>query len=92
MPAQDDWLNEWSSTPPVSSTMHAFELLSRVALAAGLRVGRLATADCEQGKSAPHYGDDLGCVTQGIALLLSWRAVEHGHMSAHPKPRIGTPA
>src|SRR5690242_8830916 len=22
-PAQDDWLNEWSSTPPMSSTMHA---------------------------------------------------------------------
>ena len=22
-PAHDDWLNEWSSTPPVSSTMQA---------------------------------------------------------------------
>src|SRR6476469_3060661 len=26
-PAHDDWLNEWSSTPPVSSTMHALTLL-----------------------------------------------------------------
>ena len=25
-PAHDDWLNEWSSTPPVSSTMQAFRL------------------------------------------------------------------
>src|SRR5690242_20708904 len=26
MPAQDDWLNDLSSTPPTSSTMHAFRL------------------------------------------------------------------
>src|SRR6266487_1812341 len=26
IPAQDDWLNDLSSTPPVSSTMHAFRL------------------------------------------------------------------
>src|SRR3954447_4701945 len=25
-PAQDDWLNEWSSTPPVPSTMQALRL------------------------------------------------------------------
>ena len=25
-PAHDDWLNEWSSTPPVSSTMQALRL------------------------------------------------------------------
>ena len=27
MPAQEDWLNEWSSTPPVSRTMHAVNFL-----------------------------------------------------------------
>src|SRR5919199_4387381 len=27
MPSQDDWLNERSSTPPTSSTMHAFRPL-----------------------------------------------------------------
>ncbi len=26
MPAHDDWLKEWSSTPPMSSTMHALRL------------------------------------------------------------------
>ena len=25
-PPHDDWLNEWSSTPPTSSTMQAFRL------------------------------------------------------------------
>ena len=50
---------------------------------AGLRVGWLATADRKQGK-CPHYGDDLGCVTQGIALLLSWYAVERGTHDGTP--------
>src|SRR4029079_1851023 len=26
MPAHEDWLNEWSSTPPMSRTMHALRL------------------------------------------------------------------
>ncbi len=31
-PPHDDWLNEWSSTPPTSSTMQAFRLPPAAAL------------------------------------------------------------
>ena len=34
-PCHDDWLNEWSSTPPVSSTMHALNAPPAAAELAG---------------------------------------------------------
>src|SRR5450755_2589447 len=46
-PCHDDWLNEWSSTPPVSSTMHAFTAPPPAALDTAGLAGALVAAGAE---------------------------------------------
>jgi len=75
-PCHDAWLNEWSSTPPVSSTMHA--LIAPPAAGAGLDAtglaGTLAAGAVLEGAGAGALVDGAGALAAG-ALLVGLAAV-----------------
>jgi hypothetical protein len=84
-PCHDDWLNEWSSTPPVSRTMHALiappaagaELTGAAALdaGAGAELTGAAALDAGAGAAAEVAGAAALLVAGAGALLLAVLAV-----------------
>ena len=66
-PCHDDWLNEWSSTPPVSRTMHALVAPP----AAGAELAGAAGVDAAGAELAGAAGvDAAGAELAGAAALV----------------------
>src|SRR3954466_3244441 len=83
-PAHDDWLNEWSATPPTSSTMQAFRLPPAVFVfwllgddAVSVADGPLELAGLE------HPANRRGAAPTAAAILRAWRK---GFSSFDPPP------
>jgi hypothetical protein len=82
-PCHDDWLNEWSSTPPVSSTMQALtgpaaagaELTGAAALDAGAGAELTGAAALDAGAGAEVAGAAALVVAGAGALLAAGVAV-----------------
>jgi hypothetical protein len=76
-PCHDDWLNEWSSTPPVSRTMHALvapPAAAELAGAAGLDTGaaaELAGAAALEAGAAAELAGAAALVVAGAGALLA---------------------
>src|SRR5689334_16008383 len=70
-PAHDDWLNEWSSTPPVSRTMHALRLPVAAAEVVSDAVGSSVAVLLELGFEQP--AKSRLAAPSAATILSGWR-------------------
>src|SRR3954464_5920518 len=94
-PPHDDWLNEWSSTPPTSSTMHALRLpAAAVSELVGVESDGWSVAVLELGFEQP--ATSRLAAPMAATILSGWRKwvssfvpppAERGKWRAHPNAR-----
>src|SRR4029077_5243506 len=70
-PPHDDWLNEWSSTPPTSSTMHALRLPPAAAELVGVESDGWSVAVLELGLEQP--ATSRLAAPMAATILNGWR-------------------
>src|SRR3954447_10179175 len=70
-PAHEDWLKEWSSTPPVSSTMQAFRLPPAADVPELVGVVGLLVAVELLGLPQPAISSDAA--PRAATILMVWR-------------------